>query len=550
MAFRFSRTVNEPNSLSGIRPRSRQFTNSEVATIPVARTSDLQAGEMRVVEVCDEKLLLLRTFDGRWRAFEPTCPHAGAPLEKGALCGSRLICPWHKSCFSAVDGALLESPSLESLPSYFLEIVGEEVRVDPGSSTQMKYSPDHGKASPRADQTFVILGGGAAGTAAVKELRSLGFAGRLVMISQEDRAPYDRTLLSKMYLSGKADAKQLPLRPENLLSDCAVDFLVAEVDQVDPESRTIRFKEETIPSLQYDEALVATGGKPKLLPMASKGSQPLLLRSVEDANRVIAAAEQAETAVLIGASFISMEVASAFRERSLSVTIVSEENIPLLKQLGPEMGRLLLEKHLQKGIRFLPETKVISIRKVGSSSTIKLSSNDELRADLVVSGIGIEPATTFLKKISRGEDQSVAVDASMRIMGASHIFAAGDVASFPLPENGRRLRIEHWRVAQEQARTAAANMMGLEKTYSGVPYFWTYHYGVRYEFFGRMPDQSQLVIDGDLEEPKFVAAYVREGRCEAVFSANRECETAKLFDHMEGQGPPSLETFRSVLTAS
>src|ERR1700722_6287185 len=436
-------------------------------TNPVARTSDLRPGERRLVEVSDEKILLLRTFDGQWRAFAPTCPHAGAPLEKGALCGSRLICPWHKSCFSALDGALLESPALESLRVYFLEIVGEEVRVDPGSSTQMKHSPDHGKVSPRADQTFVILGGGAAGAAAVRELRGLGFAGRLVMISQEHRTPYDRTLLSKMYLSGQADAKQLPLRPENLLRDCAVDFLVAEIDHVDPESRTIRFKEETVPSLPYDEALVATGGKPKLLPAADKESQPLLLRSVEDADRLIAAAEQAETAVLIGASFVSMEVASAFRERGLAVTIVSEENIPLLKQLGPEMGQLLLEKHLQKGVRFLPETKVLSIRKLGSSSTIKLSSNEELRADLVVSGIGIEPATGFLKNISRREDQSLAVDASMRIVSARHIFAAGDVANFPLPDRGSRVRIEHWRVAQEQARTAAANMMGLEKTYRG-----------------------------------------------------------------------------------
>jgi apoptosis-inducing factor 3 len=282
--------------------------------------------------------------------------------------------------------------------------------------------------------------------------------------------------------------------------------------------------------------------------MVNEESQPLLLRSVEDANNLIAAAEQAETVALIGASFISMEVASAFRERGLSVTIVSEENIPLVKQLGTEMGRLLLEKHLQKGVRFMPETKVISIDKDSSGSTIKLSSNDELRTDLVVSGIGIEPATGFLKKISRGEDQSLAVDASMRIMAARHLFAAGDVANFPLPDTGRRVRIEHWRVAQEQARTAAANMMGLEKAYRGVPYFWTFHYGVRYEFFGQMPDHSQLVIEGDVEEPKFVAAYVREGRCEAVFSANRECETAKLFDQMQGQGPPSLEAFHAVLS--
>ena len=216
--------------------------------------------------------------------------------------------------------------------------------------------------------------------------------------------------------------------------------------------------------------------------MASKASQPLFLRNVEDANKLIAAAEKAETVILIGASFISMEAASAFRERGLSVTIVSEGSVPLLKQLGPEMGQLLLEKHLQKGVRFLAEAKIVSINKVGSVSTIILSNNEELRADLVVSGIGIEPATGFLKSVSRREDQSVAVDASMRIIGASHIFAAGDVANFPLIDSGRRTRIEHWRVAQEQARTAAANMMGLEKKYSGVPYFWTYHYGIRYEF--------------------------------------------------------------------
>ena len=500
-----------------------------------------------MVEVSGEKILLLRTFEGRWHAVQATCPHAGAPLEKGALCGLRLVCPWHKSCFSASDGALLESPSLESLPAYFLEIAGNEIRVDLQSSTQIKHSPDHGKISPRANQTFAILGGGAAAAAAVRELRALGFAGRLVMVSREKRTPYDRTLLSKMYLSGQADPKQLPLRPENLLSDCEVDFMVAEIDEVDPESRTIRFKEETIPPLHYDEALVATGGKPKLLSMADAEAQPFVLRSVEDANRLIAAAKSSKTAVLIGASFISMEVASAFRERGLTVTIVHEDNIPLLKQLGPKIGQLLLEKHLQKGVRFLPETKVLSINKVGSDAMIKLSGNQELRADLVVSGIGIEPATAFLKKISRNDDQSLSVDAFMRIAGVRGIFAAGDVANFPLPNTGRRGRIEHWRVAQEQARTAAANMMGLEKTYSGVPYLWTYHYGVRYGFFGQMPENSQLVIDGNLQEPKFVAAYVREDQCEAVFAANRESETAKLFDQMQCKGPPTLQAFYSIV---
>jgi NADPH-dependent 2,4-dienoyl-CoA reductase/sulfur reductase-like enzyme len=270
---------------------------------------------------------------------------------------------------------------------------------------------------------------------------------------------------------------------------------------------------------------------------------------VEDANRLIVAAEEAENAVLIGASFISMEIASAFRERGLSVTVVSQDNIPLSKQLGPRMGQMLLEKHLQKGVHFIPGTDVLAIRKDGTRSILQLSNGDELIADLVVSGIGIQPATAFLTDVPRNADGGLCVDAFMRVSGAEHMFAAGDVADFPLPNTGRRTRIEHWRVAQEQARTAAASMMGLEQPYRGVPYFWTYHYGVRYEFFGQIPSQSELSIDGDVNQPKFIAAYLNKDRCEAVFAANRESETARIFDHMKHQGPPSIRIFQQILHA-
>jgi apoptosis-inducing factor 3 len=154
----------------------------------IARTADLQPGGMRLVEVSDKKVLLLRTFDGQWHAFDPICPHAGAPLEKGALCDTRLICPWHKSCFAASDGTLLEPPALESLRSYFLEVSGDEIRVDLARSMQQKRSSSDRPTKP--DQTFVILGGGAAAAAAVQELRALGFNGRLVMVSQEQRTPW------------------------------------------------------------------------------------------------------------------------------------------------------------------------------------------------------------------------------------------------------------------------------------------------------------------------------------------------------------------------
>jgi apoptosis-inducing factor 3 len=521
-----------------------------MAMLTVARAADLQPGQMRVVEISNQKVLLLHTTDGHWGAYDPVCPHAGGPLEKGALCGTHLICPWHKGCFSTTDGAVLEPPSLESLRPYFLEISGNEIRIDPDRTTLKKDVPDRGKINTKSNQTFVILGAGAAGAAAVRELRALGFAGRLVMISREKRPPYDRTLLSKMYLSGQVDSSQLPLQPESLLSDCEVEFMVAEIDCVDSTKQTIGFKCD-IPALHYDELLVATGGEPKPLPLPHSNSQPFVLRNVEDADRLIAAAKQAKTAIIVGASFISMEVASAFRERGLAVTIVSRERIPLIKQLGAEMGQLVLEKLVKNGVRFLPQADVLAISNDRSASNVRLKDGQELKADLVVSGIGIEPATAFLKDVPRNEDQSLSVDAFMRVSGVDSMYAAGDVSNFPLPgSNNRRARIEHWRVAQQQAKIAAANMMGLERAYEKVPYFWTYHCGVRYEFFGGIPAHRKLVIEGDLEEPKFVAAYVADGRCNAFFAANRESETASLLDYMQREGSPSLETFKAILNAA
>ena len=174
-----------------------------------------------------------------------------------------------------------------------------------------------------------------------------------------------------------------------------------------------------------------------------------------------------------------------------------------------------------------------------------------MNADLVVSGIGIVPATEFLKNVPRNEDQSLSVDAFMRVVGVESLYAAGDLANFPLAgRNGQRARIEHWRVAQQQAKTAAASMMGLEQPFEEIPYFWTYHYGVRYEFFGRIPEQMELFVEGDLGEPKFIAAYLADGRCDAFFAANRESETARLLDSMKREGSPSLQAFQEILKAA
>jgi apoptosis-inducing factor 3 len=170
------------------------------------------------------------------------------------------------------------------------------------------------------------------------------------------------------------------------------------------------------------------------------------------------------------------------------------------------------------------------------------------RLKTILLSSGIMPATQFLKDIPRKDDQSVSVDAFMRVIGVDSLYAAGDVANFPLSGgNGQRTRIEHWRVAQQQAKTAAASMMRLERLFEAIPYFWTYHYGVRYEFFGQISEGMELFVDGDLEQSKFIASYLIGGQCEAFFAANREKVTALLLDRMRVEGSPSFETFQEIL---
>ena len=356
-------------------------------------------------------------------------------------------------------------------------------------------------------------------------------------------------MLSKMYLSGEAGPEKLPLRPESLLRDREVELLVQEVAGLDPRAQQITFSSGMAP-LHYDAVLLATGGEPQMPSLPGCEPSPYLLRSVEDADRLLEACRLARRIVLIGSSFISMEAASAFRQRGLEVTVLSPAKVPFSQQLGSQLGQMLLDKHLENGVRFLPETKAVRAHAAGRAHVVELDNGDELVADVVVSGIGIKPATRCFQGISLNEDGGINVDSFMRVEGTPCVYAAGDLAAFPLPQTGARTRIEHWRVAQELGRVAAASMLGLAEPYEGLPYFWTYHYGVRYEYLGHASEWDSLAIDGDFRKPEFIATFIRQGQCVAIFAANREAETARLFDAMRRDGPLAPERVKRIIAAA
>nr|WP_294517739.1 FAD-dependent oxidoreductase [uncultured Rhodopila sp.] len=481
----------------------------------VAALADI--GTIRQVEVDGEPVLLFRDSDGV-HAVGGTCPHAGAPLIEGVRHGHRIVCPWHKATFCLRTGALLEPPAVDSLPRY-------DVRVEAGRV--LLSQPDQTREQPAADsRCFVIAGGGAAGAMAAQTLRQEGFGGRIVILDHENRVPYDRTTLSKYFLSGQQGSEKSPLQSQSFYRRQRIERKTAEITRVDAAERRIVCADGSI--FNYDAALLATGGEPKRPPIA--GAKALfLLRSRADADAILARAERSERAVVLGASFIGMEVAASLRERGLDVTVVAQDKAPFDKQLGTLIGGVFTRLHESRGVQFRLGQEIAAL----PDSGVALKSGEKLHADLVVAGFGVRPLTDYADGVDRNDDGSITVDATLQ--AADNLFAAGDITRFPLRGDGKPIRVEHWRVAQQQGRVAALNMLGRGVRYDAVPVFWTIQYLKRLDYIGHATEWDDIVVHGDLEKPEFLAYYVKDGRVAAAVGLDRDRDTAALVELFEKQ---------------
>ena len=499
----------------------------------VAMLADMVEGRPRRIEVGVAKVMLL-LHRGEVRAFGAECPHAKAPLDQGAVCDGRLVCPWHKATFSLDDGALLEPPALDPLVRY-------PVRVD-GGAVMVGADPIAVPAEPPAPdaRTMLVLGGGAAGAASVSALREFGFAGRIVLAAAEPVPPYDRTALSKFVMAGAMAPDAVPaVRDAPWLAAHQVDRRGA-VARLDHAARRAWFADGG--SVEYDAALLATGGAPRQLDIAGAQLAGVhTLRSAADAAAIVAELREGVRVVILGSSFIGLEVASALRERQAAVSVVSPEDVPFARQFGPRVGAMFRRLHERHGVAF--HTGQAS-RLAGNGRVQAVMVGQEvLPADLVIVGIGVQPATGLVEGAAKGDDGGILVDAGMR--AADGLYAAGDIAAFPW--HGKPTRIEHWRVAQQHARVAARNMLGGDARYAGVPFFWTYHYGQRFEYFGHAEHWEQVVVDGDLDAGRFVAFLVQAGNVAAVVACQRERETAALIERLRETLP--LDEAQRTLSA-
>ena len=510
----------------------------------VCRGVDLLEGGMRAVEVAGRKVLLARVA-GRCHAVGATCPHAGGPLAEGVLRGGVVTCPWHKAAFDVETGRRREPPALDDLPRIPVREAGGQVLVSPVDAPgRVDPMSDRGGGASPDGRCMVILGSGAAGATAAQTLREEGFSGRVVMVSREDRLPYDRTVLSKYALSGQEGGEKTPLQDAAFYERHLIERLCGEVRSLDPSARAVLLADGT--RLGYDAALLATGAEPRPLEVPGGGLPGVfLLRGPTDAEAIAAAAEAARRAVVVGANFIAMEAAASLRERGLDVTVAAPQPVPFERQLGPEIGGVFRRLHEGRGVAFRLGRKVVSVEGEGRVRAVALDDGSILPADLVVAGLGVVPATSVLQGVQRREDGGVAADATLRL--AEGLYAAGDIASFPLHGDGPPVRVEHWRVAEQHGRVAALNMLGRGVAYDAVPFFWTIQYRQRLDYAGHAKKWDELAVDGDLEKPDFLAFFVRQGRAAAVAGWNRDRQMAAAIGLMAERRDWPVPALRDAL---
>jgi NADPH-dependent 2,4-dienoyl-CoA reductase/sulfur reductase-like enzyme/nitrite reductase/ring-hydroxylating ferredoxin subunit len=475
----------------------------------------LTEGAMLAGHAHGEPLILVRRGD-EFFAIGAVCTHYGGPLAEGLLVDDTVRCPWHHACFSLRSGEALRAPALNPVSCWRVEqqdgkaFVREKIENTGGARRP---------ATPDMPASVVIIGGGAAGNAAAEMLRREGYAGRLTMLSADDSVPYDRPNLSKNYLAGSAPEDWIPLRSPEFYKEQNIDLkLGARVAAIDTAKREVRLVDGGHHA--YDALLLATGAEPVRLALPG-GDLPHVhyLRTRADSRALVARASVSKQAVVIGASFIGLEVASSLRARNIDVHVVGREACPMEKVLGAEVGNFIRNLHEEHGVVFHLGTTATSI----DQRSVTLESGEIIPADLVVIGVGVRPAIALAEQAGLAIDRGVTVNEYLET-SVPGIFAAGDIARWPDRLTAERIRVEHWVVAQRQGQTAARNILGRRERFDAVPFFWTEQYDFGLAYVGHAEGFDEAKIDGQLAARDCTITYRRSGQKLAVAVIHRDLE--------------------------
>jgi apoptosis-inducing factor 3 len=489
--------------------------------IEAARVTD---GAMLLGYANGEAVLLARR-GAEFFAIGAVCTHYNGPLAEGLLVDDTVRCPWHHACFSMRTGEALRAPALNPVACWKVEQADGKVFVREKAKRQPAERRAVSAAMPKA---IVIIGGGAAGNAAAEMLRREGYGGPITMLSADDAAPYDRPNLSKDFLAGKAPEHWIPLRSADFYKKKEIGVrLDASVASLDRRGRAVAMSDGS--RVPFDALLLATGARVVRLDVPGADLPHVhYLRTLDDSTALIAAAERARRVVVIGASFIGLETAAALRERGLDVHVVGPQTRPLERVLGPELGDMVKAIHERHGIIFHFNTSTTAIDR----EAVTLKTGERIAADLVVAGIGVRPEIGLAEQAGLKVDNGIEVDQYLET-SATSIFAAGDIARWPDPHTGKRIRVEHWVVAERQGQTAARNMLGLREPFDAVPFFWSQHYDLQINYVGHAEGWDRVEIKGKPADRDCEVAYLEGGRKVAVATVGRDLDSLRAEVELE-----------------
>ncbi len=373
-------------------------------------------------------------------------------------------------------------------------------------------------------QRFVIVGGGQAAAAAAAELRDREFDGEIVLLSEEHEYPYERPPLSKEYLL-TGDAADLYFKPADWYGEAKVEVVFgAKVTGVDPKAKMLTLADGS--EQRYDKLLIATGGRPRVIPSID-GQRVRYLRDKVDADTMHGELTEGATLVVIGAGFVGCEVAASARKRGVNVVVLEALEAPMLRACGSEVGHAMAQVHRTNGVDLQCGTTIESVTESGDKVRITTDSG-EIVADYVLVAIGMTPNTELLDGSGIEVDNGVVVDEFCRSSDPD-VFAAGDVANAWDPEAGHRVRVEHYDNAAKQGAAAAANMLGAEEPYTDAHWFWSDQYEHNLQAVGLAKDYDQVVIrKEDPDSHPFAAFYVKDNKVQAAFALDNSKEIMRV----------------------
>ncbi|WP_413560928.1 FAD-dependent oxidoreductase [Bdellovibrio sp. HCB209] len=479
-------------------------------------TELIQEGETLLGHVGD-KAVMLAKVEGEIYAVGANCTHYGGPLNQGLLVGHHIHCPWHHSSFNVKTGEAEKAPALVPISCWHTEVRDGKIFV-----TGKKTIP---RPTLRGTETqqVVIIGGGAAGTACASMLRRQGFAGTVQMVSHDDSIPYDRTNLSKDYLSGNAPEEWLPILKNQFFqkNKIQMNLRVAAI-KIDSIKRQVLLSDGKI--LGYDKLLLATGGEPVKPPIPGiDRDHVFMLRTLTDCRRIIEKCDNSKSVVVIGAGFIGLEVAASLKQRGVDVHVVAPEDMPLMKTLGVHVGSYLKKAHESHGVRFHLGHTVKEIHE----AHVVLDDHTEIPCDFIVVGVGINPNLELARQAGCEIDHGVLVNDSLET-SVPGIFAAGDIARWPDPRSLRPIRVEHWEVAERHGQIAACNMLGAKVKYQDVPFFWTQQFDKILCYIGFSDRFDRMDLLGSPEGDDFAVVYYEDDRVAAFLTVGRDLENLKV----------------------